>query len=311
MSNSLKQRIKNLWGPISNQKPKGTPSLNPFESLQIEAYSAKEHSLIIATGVGRSGTHFLAELFDSHTEIDAFHLDEIGNSIADSFWMYAIWYNLPIDFTPFLKSREFLSFKAQNASQRFLESNPYLALSIKEIADFFPNSHFIITLRDPRKVVLSHLNKGWYKNYSPNFNPEKALAPGYEYQLQQANHFFGRIFPTSQDSFAKWQQLSQVGKISWMWQEINTQIWKQLSQIPDDRYSLIVLDNFDFQAYLTLSERLEIGHPISEEAFIKFVDQKPGKTRTKKYTGWGPQEEKEFQSQIRKFSPTSPLLKFS
>ena len=215
--------------------------------------------------------------------------------------MYTKWYELPIDNTPFLKAREYLSFKAQKASNIYIESNPYLALSIRELADFFPFAHFLITIRDPRKVVLSHLNKGWYKEYSPCFRPSMFKAPGYDYQIQQGNHFFGRIVPKNQPEFEHWLKLSQVGKISWMWQEINSQIWSQLEYVAPERYSIITLEDFNFDGYISIMNGLQLSPFLANDEFQKFVDKKPGKSRIKKFLNWGEIEEKEFQEQIHKF----------
>ena len=63
---------------------------------------------IFATGIGRGGTHFLAELFSLHNNVDAFHLDDVENPTADSFLMYAKYNKLILDFEPFFKSRDFL-----------------------------------------------------------------------------------------------------------------------------------------------------------------------------------------------------------
>ncbi|MCF6297596.1 MAG: hypothetical protein L3J08_06385, partial [Flavobacteriaceae bacterium] len=67
--------------------------------------------VFFCTGMGRSGTHFLAELLGKSKSVNAFHLDEIGDPVGDSFYQYAKWHNLKIDVQPLFNSRHFLSNK--------------------------------------------------------------------------------------------------------------------------------------------------------------------------------------------------------
>ena len=263
--------------------------------------SAKDSEPVFITGVGRSGTHFLAELFNQSSSINAYHLDDVGNAVGDSFLMYAKWNGLPMDLQPFYSSRDYLIHLADKENVRFIESNPYLPFSVKDLADYYPRSKFCIVIRDPRKVVLSHYNKGWYENFNPN-RVDMSRFPFYDYRLEKANHFFGRIFPHEQSAFEEWKALTRVGKISWMWQTINNNIKTSLEGVSSRRFIIVNIDSFDYDKYIELSKFLSLSNTVSKKDFENLRNIKPGKTSVRKFEGWGEKEEDEFNSQVRKFS---------
>jgi hypothetical protein len=187
--------------------------------------------------------------------------------------------------------------KAIQDSLHYLESNPYLALHTVELYEYYEQARIIIVNRDPRKVVLSNLNKGWYSNYHPNFS-SWGSAPGYQYDIKQPNHFFGRIFPNSKTEFEYWTSLTRVGKVSWMYKTIQNTIRNSLSETSAQRVHFLNIDNFSYTDFTALCNWLSISQNISKNDFNELVDKKPGQTKQKKITSWGAQEEKEFRHQI-------------
>lgn len=270
--------------------------VSPFSSYDGRQYQVSEASPAFFTGVGRSGTHFLAKLYNQLDQVEAYHLDEVGNSTADSFWMYAQWYGLAIDDSSFLAARNYLIDIAGKNQASYFESNPYLAFCIPTLSQYYKKGKIVVTVRDPRKVVLSHLNKGWYQDYTPIFD-NRFDAPGYQYNIEQPNHFFGRIVPKDQKELEKWQGMTQVGKISWMWKVINTAILEALSGLERDRWQMINIEKFDYQQYQKLGVFLELDDILEEGVFEKIRTERPGKTKKKKMAGWGKIEEKEFNDQ--------------
>ena len=273
-------------------------SANPFEDfVAIAKEKVAEERPVFVTGVGRSGTHFLASLFGSMPQIDGYHLDEVGNSTADSYLMYCKWYRLPVDLGGFFASRNYLISKAKAGRAVYLESNPYLALSIRDLKDYYPRARFVIPFRDPRKVVLSHYNKGWYADYQPVLS-STGQAPFYQYQVHKPNHFFGRIFPFDQVRFDEWTALTQVGKIAWMWTTICNEVINQLSGASPDGLHLMNIGNFDFESYLELCGSLDLSNALTKEEFDQLLAARPGKTKKKTFAGWGELEEQEFREQV-------------
>lgn len=297
------QKMKKLLKKIiSNQNNKKDQPDNPFVSFEnISRDKISAENPIFITGVGRSGTHFLAQLFNSSDKINAYHLDHVGNSIADSFLFYCKWYGISVDLSGFYVSRNFLIYKSKNNKSRYVESNPYLALSTKDLKNYYPNAKIIIVWRDPRKVVLSHLNKGWYSNYEPAFQ-DWGKAPFYQYQLKQANHFFGRFFPINKSEFEDWSKMTQVGKIAWMWQSINNHIKKDINTLPEGSYKIVNIEDYNYEKYIDINEFLAISDSINKDLFNNLVNIKPGKSTNKTKKRWNSNEEKEFQLQINKFN---------
>jgi hypothetical protein len=278
---------------------KKKPEKYLFQSFKrVDPSTIKEESPIFVVGVGRSGTHFLAELFKMIPTLQAYHLDHIGNSIADSFLMYCNWHNMPMDYAGFFNSRNQLIQNAKLSHSRYVESNPYLALFIRELKDYYPKSKILVVLRNPEKVVLSHFNKGWYKDYSPDFNDFGKL-PFYQYSIEKGNHFFGRIFPKVEVEFQKWKELTQVGKITWMVVTINNWIHESIQDIGNEDVTVLPVEQLDYEKYLELSDFLNVTKRIDNRLFEEIKNRKPGKTKVYQLKTWDSAAEKDFQNQLQ------------
>ncbi len=247
--------------------------------------------MIFCTGMGRSGTHFLASLLNLDKNIDSYHLDEIGNPVADSFYQYSKWFGLEVDPSPLFASRAFLASKAAAAGKVYFESNPYLNLHVSDLAKQF-SCKILIIYRQPKKVVESHYNKGWYENFTPKFSPAEYQAPGYGYGVERAHHFFGRFFPRQKEEFEKWQQYSQVGKISWMWQVVYKNILADISTL--DNVMIVRTEQINFEIYSQICDFLEIDKSDSQK-FQQVLDSKPGKATYHNRPKWNTQETSEFE----------------
>ena len=283
-------------------KSSETDLVYPFKDFELITTNKVVHeSPIFITGVGRSGTHFLARLFEKINNVNAIHLDEVGNSTADSFLIYSKWNNLNLDMAGFEYSRNFLLHDSKKKGAHYCESNPYLAFSVGDLSKIYPKSRFLISIRNPRAVVLSHYNKGWYeKNYTPVFS-KFGSVPFYHYQIEKPNHFFGRIFPNKEEEYKEWVTLSQVGKIAWMWQTINNRILEDLKKLNLNQYKVILIDDFDYSVFQDTLDFLNLHKEFNKVEFDNLRNSKPGKMKQRKFEGWNEQEEEEFKHQINKF----------
>jgi len=256
---------------------------------------------ICLTGMGRSGTHFFAKLFNESDKVSGYHMDRIGNPVADSFYQYAKWYGLPVDIQPFINARKYLAKKEMSRNSVLLESNPYLTLHLKEL-----NRHLdcktLIVYREPRKVIESHFNKGWFHNFNPIFDPKIYKAPGYHYDLEKPHYFFGRFFPNNKEDFNKWKKYSVVGKIAWNWQAVYKQILNDIKGLSNVK--LLRTDEVNYEVYEEVSSFLNLK-PVEEHVFQKIVKQKPGKGIYKRIPEWNLKECDEFDSLI---IPTLDIL---
>lgn len=284
----------------ANQKKAQKTVIDPFIDFEkVDQGEVSTAAPIFITGVGRSGTHFLARLFEEDQRFSAYHLDEVGNATADSFLMYAKWNELSIDYEGFFKARNFLIKQAHRSGKVYLEANPYLVFFAKELLDYYPKARVIHVIRDPRDVVLSHLNKGWYKDYYPSFS-DGDRAPFYQYEIKQPNHFFGRVFPKEKEAFNKWSELTQVGKISWMWGTFNTYIRESIMN--SERAMELRIDEFSFGEFQSLLGWLDMDCEMSHDRFLEVKEKRPGKTTFKKHSGWSDTEEEEFIAQTKLFA---------
>ncbi|NEQ51946.1 MAG: hypothetical protein F6K11_17710 [Leptolyngbya sp. SIO3F4] len=279
----MKRVLKQILKSESRQE-------NIFEDVQ----SFREHTpnaMSFCTGMGRSGTHFMAKLFQKTPGVEAYHMDHIGNSAADSFFQYAKWYELDVDQTPLFSSRSFLSSRAAALkNEKYFESNPYLNLHIRDLSHHF-DCKILIIYRDPKKVVESHYNKGWYHDFQPEFDASTHGAPGYEYSIQNAHHFFGRFYPKDANELDDWKSFSRVGKIAWMWSAVYKKILEDTSVLSNVR--IVRTEEIDYEKYGEICDFLELGK-TSAEVFQGVLESKPGKAAYKKLPEWTSVEVDEF-----------------
>ncbi|HNP17778.1 MAG TPA: sulfotransferase domain-containing protein [Fulvivirga sp.] len=267
-------------------KPK--PRKYLFNEMDTDAISL--NSYIFCVGMGRSGTHFMAELLGFSNDVASYHLDEIGNPVGDSYYQYAKWYGINVDPTPMFTPRIHLGNQAMVQKKVYCEANPYLSLHVPELLNKF-KSQVIVLFRDPKKVVESHYNKGWYHHYNPQFDSSKYEVPGFEYSLEKAHYFFGRFFPKDPQGFEVWSKYTTVGKIAWMWSTIYTELLKVLKN--NDNCKLVEIQKFNYTSYSQLTSYLAVDK-ISEKGFLKILNNKPGKGTYTKRPEWNKKEQEEF-----------------
>lgn len=263
-----------------------------FSTMKSDITDFDSDSIFIS-GVGRSGTHFMANLLSQSDRVKAYHMDDIGDTLGDSFQWYAKWYDLPVSEEGFIASRKYLIQKELEDDRLYIESNPMIALSIKSLYKQL-NSKFIIMVRDPKSVVESHFRKGWYRDLQIK---DSSKVPGFQYQLHKPNHSFSRVIPDTTAERQVWMNMTTLGKISWMWKTTYERIFDQISQLDPESFRIIHLDRFNYQAYVDVCEFLSINK-VAEETFQKTVDKKPGKGNSQEKIDWKGMSHSEYLSQV-------------
>ena len=250
---------------------------------------------VFITGVGRSGTHFLAELLKYSSNIGAYHLDDLQTAVADSFTFFTQWYRLPVDTKDLTDYRGKMIEQAFSRNRIYAEANPYLAMSISTLREAF-NSVFIFVTRNPVDVVNSHYVKGWFAREITY--PEAGKIAGYDYNAQRPNHYFGRIHPLERQEFERWIRLTRIGKLAWMWNAINMRITEQLAYHPN--YLHIKLENFNYEQYIGLNKFIGCSAPLKEKKLQKIVEAKPGRGKMHKtIKSWTKKETEEFYNETK------------
>lgn len=103
------------------------------------------------TGMGRSGTTFLAELLSTCPDCSAHH-ECIGDR---EFWLMS-WYLTSSDYTvPYLQQTREQIEASSNGTPVFVDVNSYLRNAVHGLKQVFDGSTVFHLVRDPRKVIPS------------------------------------------------------------------------------------------------------------------------------------------------------------
>jgi hypothetical protein len=252
---------------------------------------------VFAVGTGRCGTHFLCEVLGSDPGIFSLHTH---NAEADSFARYCIWNELPVDMEAYLQDYQRRVDQATSHRQILFEANPYLALSIPLIRKRF-NAKFIFIVRGPEGVVNSHVDKGWYETSPIVGNPDLALGfqPGALTSLT-----FGRIIPRGEE-YSRWEKLTRVGKLAWMWNTVNQRIWDDYSRLPEGDREFVKLEDLDYDRYVQLHRFSGGLTPLAEPEYGKLTSNPPGKgPRKHRSADWTTSERSEFLQETEEMRKT-------
>jgi len=247
---------------------------------------------IIATGTGRCGTHFLYELLNAHKHVNAFHIQHLD---ADSFYRYCAWNNLPVDTADFIAYRQKYIEDATTQRKLYFESNPYLSFSINLLYSHL-KTKYIFIIRNPEAVVRSHIVKGWYSKDPLVKDPNKAI--GFQYKMK-TNHFLGRIVPSGTE-YERWSNLTRVGKLAWMWNEVNMKIQEELDKLPKEHFFFIKVEDLDHHRFMNILSFMELPQDIDESKFKAIKNAKPGKGVKKEVSEWTNREWDEFYQETRR-----------
>lgn len=246
-------------------------------------------SPVFAVGTGRCGTHLLESLMGAVKGIDAHHIQDL---LGDSFFRYCAWNEMDVDLEGFFAPRRRWIAEAQRKGKGYFESNPYLSFHMKELAEEF-DARFIFIYRHPEPVVKSHVVKGWYANSLDFTQHHKPM--GFQYDMQP-NHFFGRMVPKG-DEYQTWSRLTQVGKIAWMYNQVNSRVLAQVHEL-EDRVFVLPVEKLDYAKYEDMCKFLGKDKVPKETTFDKIATSRPGKSKKPTDAEWSEKERREFKVQV-------------
>ncbi|PCH94293.1 MAG: hypothetical protein COB85_05785 [Bacteroidetes bacterium] len=163
---------------------------------------------------GRSGTKLLTKIFGDHQNVLALHqpipeLIHFNKLAYQGFDSNDSELKSMIDIARYEYVR-----KAFLLNKHYVETNSGITFFAYQLASLYPNAKFIHLIREPVAFVQSGCSRGWYDNDS-----------GFDE---------GRI-QGSDGNRADWNDMSQVGKIAWLWNETNSFIHKFKESIPASR----------------------------------------------------------------------------
>jgi hypothetical protein len=246
-------------------------------------------NIAFAVGTGRCGTNFLYNLLKKHKDVASSH-ERLP--LNDTFMRYVKWYNLNVDLKGSIEVKKELIYKDLNQASLSFESSPYLSLSIDDLSKEF-SCKFILLVRHPKNVIKSYINKGWYE-YDFILNESNA-APSFQPFLKiHHHHNFSRLIGNGTD-FETWSKLSQVGKLAYYYSKLNKMCLDQLSKIPDNRYKIIKIEEFDYNNYLDLVDFLGIEKPLRSKTFESIKNKKHNTIKQKKKYTWSIDDLKQYE----------------
>jgi hypothetical protein len=227
---------------------------------------------VFAVGTGRCGTHFLAEVFRSDPLYDVRHFDDVFPT-GDTFHRYCAFHGLPVDVGGLLWARQCLVDEAAREGRIYFESNGMLAFHVRELHERL-GARFVLVVRNPLEVVPSLVAQGIYD--SPIALDDPSLVTGFQYNVERPNHALSPLVPREPE-YSSWTRLTTVGKSAWLWHTINSRTLGLLEELPEDRWRVLRIEEFDYNAYRSLGEITRIS-PIGQETFQALRASRPGRT---------------------------------
>jgi hypothetical protein len=245
-----------------------------------------------AIGTGRCGTHFIDRVMKMEPDIASWHE---RHPMSDAFHRYCQWYDLQIDNAGFIENKRSGICKDLAAHGFSFEASAYLSLSVRQLYETF-DAKFVLLVRRPDKMVNSYIQKGFYKIPLVRFDYD--LPAGYQPGAIAVHHPFSRIAPTG-DEAAKWQEYSQVGKLSWFWKTINWRVLDIFQEIPKTHWRIVRLEGFSHKKYLSVAEFIGFSSFVSEAQYNKLVNKRPGTLNPARTVyDWDARERTEFESEV-------------
>jgi hypothetical protein len=174
---------------------------------------------VIITGMGRSGSTFLADLLDQSGAQEARH-----EHFADRTFLHLSYY---VPDHPFLhqelrRQRHALEARLPPAA-KLVDVNPWLRYGTEAVREVLGRTPCFQLVRDGRKVVSSMYR---HKSYTPQ---EKSLP----------------LLPDEPEALAAWHGWSRFERLCWLWQRSVRRLLEQ--QVPTVRLEAL-LDDYDYLA---------------------------------------------------------------
>ena len=155
---------------------------------------------VFVLNTGRSGSAFMNNLLQNIHDIKSYH-EASPNMFLQSNHAYHNQEKKEVLQKMFEVARIELILDAAIKNKIYVESNQCLVFFIYQIKAVFPKAKFIHLTRHPGYFVTSAIKKGWHKNDSV-----------WEY---------GRV---KMKDDKRWMGLSQIEKLSWVWDETHAYI---------------------------------------------------------------------------------------
>jgi hypothetical protein len=241
-------------------------NIQDYSFLPSQVMDESQSAFVLSTG--RCGTMLLARLLRTHPKIDSYH-EATPKLVFPAKIAYELWKKGEAETCELaiLSARYELVRDSFLRCKMYVETNNRLTFFAPQLAVAFERSKFIHLVRHPGAFVRSAIRRGYY--------------------ARRGLWSEGRIVPL--DKELKWEQMSEIEKNGWLWNETNLFAERFKEDMPNDRVITIKSEDLysnaqtidkicDFLGMAPLSKgRVEaiLRRPINAQrsgAFPKYSD---------------------------------------
>ena len=274
--------------------------------LQIYSKYKKSYNkrLILIVTSGRSGSRWLADIFNSHDGVKGSCEEAMS---AESYYKYVKWNKLPIDLAGVYNTLAGKILNDWKEADLSVLASPGISIDFIDIYKILEADEVIWAVNDAVFTITSFYNKGYYENSFYLQNPHLAL--GYQpYYGDKMTRLFARLIPQG-DFFYSWEKLTRIGKISWYYNMFNMRIYEQMKTIGSEQKWIFKLEEADqnFDYYLKLAERFNLTPLLTKHSFLSIKGRSVHPKQNEKKE-WNPQELEEFEQYSKEFMDIYPSL---
>jgi len=232
----LKYRDAGHYTQLENERRYGGINGVPLFKEEIEQFGLHADSpnvkLFFIVTTGRSGSMTIARTLSQHPQIICRHeprpqLIRLSTELAHR--------EKPIHLVK--KELYYIyQFSVFPKDKIYGESDQKFFNLITLLSELLPNSKFIWLVRDGRDVVASTYGRGW-------FSPQESEGSYLTTDLNRRWQYY-RLNGAKCGALCKeeWEEMSVFEKNCWYWAYVNKEIEKQLISLPQDRWTVVRLE---------------------------------------------------------------------
>jgi len=226
-------------------------------------------SPVFFLSTGRTGTKWFAELLRKDKRFLVFHTPTPDLSVQSVFAYNLIQQDNHTlsreEITAlqeiFLAGREEQLRYSYKTQKRYIETNNYLTFFAPVLARLFPQSKFVHLYRHPGEFVRSAINRNYYGDNDNNIIRRIKPVEGYYRDI--------------------WDNLTQIEKSAWLWNETNLFLEDFKSKINTDRVFSFNFNELSIESVKSLAQF--IGLDFEERLIRKKMKKKKNVQKTKKF----------------------------
>ncbi len=206
----LLERIERKTNRVTKKNYKYRREID-YKTVQEKKIDFVNPVFVLSTG--RCGTLWLTEFCKLSSRVFVNH-SLPPQLIRNSRLAYEKFQECQDDFGEIIRAaRDDFILDSYKMGKLYLETNNRITFFAYAIKDVYPNSKFIHIIRNPGDFVRSGLSRNWYKGH---------------------HHDIGRIIMYK--NLKKWNLMSTLEKIAWLWNETNNFIEQFLKKIDEKNY---------------------------------------------------------------------------